>query len=146
MVGGELLLTAILGVLGLAGTGAGFLYRRDAHQQTDIDGNAEAINELDTSFARLTTRLFGHPDDRADHGVITERGQRVEQAEEHIDSLQEQVEEVKATTEETGETVESIDQRVTEHAQQTRSALRRIEEHLDDSVIAEDDFTRGGGD
>jgi protein subunit release factor A len=152
MVTPEVLVTAVLGVLGLAGTGAGFLYRRDDKHKEDleaeIESNEEAIEELDTAFGRMAQRLFGHPEDETDTGALMTRAERVAAAEEDIDSLSDEVQYAKEAAEENGEHIEDLDERVTEHAHQTRAALERIEEQLDETLLprdGSDDFLRGGG-
>lgn len=152
MVTPEVLVTAVLGVLGLAGTGAGFLYRRDdAHKEDleeEIESNEEAIEELDTGFGKMAQRLFGHPEDDTDDGALLTREERVAQAEEQIDSLSDEVHHAKQAAEENGEHIEDLDNRVTEHAHQTRKALERIEEQLDETLLPRDDrddFLRGSG-
>jgi chromosome segregation ATPase len=145
------LATVSIGVIGLLATGGGWLARRDTKHknelQEEIESNEEAVDELDTAFARLTTRLFGHPDDDSDRGALTSRAERIENAEENIGSLSDEVHYAKQQAEENGEHLEHLDERVTEHAHQTRAALERIEEQLDESLIPEegnDDFLRGG--
>lgn len=152
MVTAEVLVTALLGVIGLAGTGAGFLYRRDdKHKESlegEIESNEEAIEELDTAFGRMAQRLFGHPEDETDSGALMSREERVAQAEQQIDSLSDEVHHAKQAAEENGEHLEDLDSRVTEHAHQTRQALERIEEQLDENLLpgdGRDDFLRGGG-
>lgn len=144
MVEPNLFITGLLGVIGLAATGGGFLYRRDSKQQEDIDDNGEAIEEIDRSFVQLTTRLFGHPEDRSDRGVIESRGERVEEAEENIDSLRERVECVGDRVEENGEAIEHLEEQVTEHAEVTREMLTRIEHQLDGTVSIPDELGEGG--
>lgn len=139
------MVAAVVGVLGLVGTGAGWLARRDNRLGEQVGENADAVDELDTSFARVTTRLFGLPDDGTDHGVIGTRAERMDRAEREIDSLFDGVQFVVAQAEENGDHLEDLDERVTEHAEETRSALRRIEQSLNEEVIPEDDFPGGEG-
>lgn len=141
MVGPDLFLTALLGVIGLAGAGGGFLYRRDSNQQELIDKNGDAITELDVGFAQLTTRLFGHPDDDSDKGAVPKRAEEVQRAEREIDSLSAEVHTVKEQAEENGQSIDHLEARVTEHAQQTSEALHRIEGYLEGA-----DVTGGDGD
>lgn len=132
MVSPDLLLTGLLAVIGLAATGGGFLYRRDAKQQEDIEESEVAITELDRGFVQLTTRLFGHPDDESDQGAVPERAAEIERAEREIDSLSDEVHTVKEQSAENGEAIEQLEGRVTKHARETRNALERIEECLVD--------------
>lgn len=152
MVTVEVLITAILGVLGLAGTGAGFLYRRDRNHKQELEeeikSNENDIEELDTAFGRMAQRLFGHPEDETDSGALMSRAERVAKAEQNIDSLSDEVQYAKEAAEEASEHVEDLDDRVTEHAEQTREALERIEDQLDESLLPRDDrddFLRGDG-
>jgi len=151
MVTPEVIVTAVLGVAGLLVTGGGFLFRRDdKHKEKleeEIESNGEDIEELDTAFGRMAQRLFGHPEDETDAGALLTRAERVSDAEEDIDSLSDEVQYAKEAAEENGEHIEHLDERVTEHAHQTRAALERIEEQLDESLIPRDerdDFLRGG--
>lgn len=139
MVGPGVFLTGLLGVIGLAATGGGFLYRRDSKQNEKIDSNSNDIEEMDRAFVQLTTRLFGHPDDDSDKGAVPERAEEVQRAEENIDSLSEEVHSVKEQAEENGESIDHLDERMTDHAQQTREALHRIERRMDGDVIPDDD-------
>jgi len=150
MVTPGVLVTAVLGVAGLAFTGAGFLYRRDRNHKKElkekIEANADAVEELDTAFARMAQRLFGHPEDETDDGALMSRKIRVRRAEKNIDSLSDEVQYAKEAAEENGDAIEKLADRQNEHAKQTRGALRRIEEQLDASLIpSEDGFLRGGG-
>jgi len=146
------LIAAAVGVAGLAAGIPGWLARRDTKHKEELEGKLEntdeKVEELDTAFARVTTRLFGHPADASDEGVLTERGKRVEEAERDIGSLSEEVTHAVNQAEENGEAIEHLDQRVSEHSQQTRMALIRIEEQLEDGITVfpddEDDFLRGG--
>lgn len=145
-------IAAATGVIALAAGVPGWLARRDTKHKEDlegqIEGNEEKLDELDTAFARVTTRLFGHPDDESDSGVLTERGERVNRAEQNIDSLSDEVRYALEQAEENGEAIEHLDDRMSEHSQQTREALIRIEEQLENGVQIvpdeEGDFLRGG--
>lgn len=148
------LIAAAVGVIGLVAGIPGWLARRDSKHKEELEGQIqstdEKVEELDTAFARVTTRLFGHPDDESDAGVLTERGERVEAAEENIDSLSDEVRYALEQAEENGEAIEHLDERVSEHSQQTREALIRIEEQLENGVQIlpeheDDEFLRGGG-
>lgn len=138
MIGPADLLTALLGVLGLAGGGAGWLARRDNKHKQELEKQLEAtdekVEELDTAFAQVATRLFGHPADASDEGVLTERGQRFDQAEGDIDSLSEEVRCIAEQAEENGETIDELHQRVSDHAEVTHDALARIEEQLETDI------------
>lgn len=135
MVSPDLLLTGLLGVIGLAATGGGFLYRRDSKQNEKIESNSDDIEEIDRSFVQLTTRLFGHPDDDSDKGAVPERAEEVQRAEENIESLSDEVHSVKEQAEENGESIDLLEERMVEHAHQTREALHRIERRMDGDVI-----------
>lgn len=146
MVSPDLFITAILGLFGVCTAGAGFLYRRDESQQGDIDANSEAISEVDRGFVQLTTRLFGHPDDETHQGMVGSREERVTRAEENIDSLSHEVNEAKQAAEDNGEAIEGLDDRMTEHATKTHRSLQRIEDHLGQDVVPDDDgFITDGG-
>lgn len=142
MVTAELAAAAVTLVGIIAGIPA-WLARRDTHHKqalaNEIEGNATRLDELDTAFARVTTRLFGHPDDDSDPGVLTERRERVAEAESNIDSLSDDVQNALAQAEENGRAIETLDARVTEHSQQTREALVRIEEQLENGQVLPDD-------
>jgi len=153
MVTAELIAAAV-GVVGLVAGIPGWLARRDTKHKEELEGQigeTEAkVEELDTAFARVTTRLFGHPEDESDAGVLTERGQRVDVAEENIDSLSDDVRYAVEQAEENGQAIQHLDERVSEHSQQTREALIRIEEQLENGVQIlpeheDDEFLRGGG-
>ena len=142
---------AVVGVIGLVTGIPGWLARRDTKHKEELEGqigaNEEKLEELDTAFARVTTRLFGHPEDGSDDGVLTERGERVEAAEANIDSLSDEVRYAVDQAEENGQAIQNLDQQVTEHAQQTREALVRIEQQLENGVQVlpdDEDFLRGG--
>lgn len=139
MVSPDLVLTGLLAVLGLAGTGAGFLYRRDSKQQEDIEENTEAISDLDRGFVRVTTRLFGHPNDESDRGAVPKRAAQIERAEEELDSLSDEVQTVKEQAEENGDAIDHLEERVNDHARVTREALERIEECLSDGEVLDGD-------
>lgn len=134
------MVSAAVAFLGLLGAAGGFLYNRDESQQEDIDDNADAIEELDTSFARLQTRLFGHPEDEARGlaGEVDRKGDRVDEAEQQIDSLQQTVRDVATQAERNGEQIDAVtdevhqlEEAVTTHAQDTREALTQIQAQLD---------------
>jgi len=150
MVTLEVLVTAVLGVAGLAISGAGFLYRRDQNHKEElkenIEANADAVEELDTAFGRMAQRLFGHPKDETDDGALMSREERVRGAEEDIHSLSDEVQHAKEAAEENGDAIEELADRQNEYAEQTRGALRRIEEQLDASLIpGDDDFLSDDG-
>ncbi|UTF55971.1 hypothetical protein [Natronosalvus rutilus] len=134
----NLFLAALLGVIGLASTGAGFLYRRDGKQQEDIDKNGKAISDLDRGFVQLTTRLFGHPDDDSDRGAVSQRATEIQRAEEDIESLSAEIHSVKDQSEQNGTSIEHLEARVAQHAHSTQRALHRIETHLDDDIVRDD--------
>jgi len=145
--------TLLIGSLTLLATGGGWLARRDSKHKEEfeekLDSQGQDIEELDTAFARLTQRLFGHPDDESDPGALISRSQRVQAAEQDIDSLSDEVQYAKKQAEENGDHLDDLDERVTEHAHQTRMALKRIEEQLDENLIPRedhDDFFRGEDD
>jgi len=145
----DILVTAVLGVLGLAATGGGFLYRRDKNHKTELEEEIETtqedVEELDTAFGQLTQRLFGHPEDETDDGALMTRAEQVAEAEEDIDSLSDEVQYAKKAAEENGEAIEHLDERVTQHARQTSEALSRIEEQVDEALVPrDDDFLQGG--
>lgn len=148
MVTGETVMAA-LAALGLIAAIPGWLARRDTKHKEDLEEDIAStdkkVDELDTAFARLTTRLLGHPEDESDRGVLTERGARVEQAEDDIDSLYDQVGSALEQSEENGEAIEHLDAQVTEHAEATREALVRIEDQLESGVkVVPDDLREDG--
>ena len=147
MVTADMLITAVLAVLGLAATGGGFLYRRDTKQQEDIDENADDVSELDRGFAELTTRLFGYPGDDSDKGAVPTRADELQAAENDIDSLSAEVHSVKDQSERNGRAIEALEERVDAHAAETRSTLNRIEEFLSeqDGVDEPSDLFSDGG-
>jgi len=138
MVGLIETVAAGVALIGLVGGGFGWLARRDNRLEDEVTGELEKtqerVGELDTAFARLTTRLFGHPDDRTDGGLITDRGERVETAEGDIESLSDRVACIADQAEENGETIEQLAEHVSEHAEVTHEALTRIEQSLEGDV------------
>lgn len=133
----------LIALLGLGAVATGWLARRDTLVREEVEEVEDDVDELDTAFARLATRLFGHPEDESDRGLIAGRGSRVEDAERSINSLEDKVQEARSAAEHNGEQIEHLDQQVSRHAEVTREALVRIEDQLDGGIrILPEELTR----